>query len=145
MKPTPPLAAAKRAALAVVLFGEGGWVSEDRRRGLPIPLGGLRIINVSNPAAPSEVGSYDTPGDAWGVAVAGAYAYVADGLMGLRIIDVSNPAALREVGFYDTPWSARGVAVAGDTAYVADGDGGLVILRFLSHRVYLPLVLRNRP
>jgi len=28
-------------------------------------------------------------------------------------------------------------------ACVADGGGGLVILSFLSHHVYLPLVLRN--
>ena len=40
---------------------------------------GLRIINVANPAAPTEVGFYDTPGNAYGVAVAGSYAYVADG------------------------------------------------------------------
>ena len=40
--------------------------------------GGLRVINVANPAAPIEVGFYDTPGNASGVAVAGSYAYVAD-------------------------------------------------------------------
>ncbi len=39
---------------------------------------GLRVVDVSNPAAPFEVGFYDTPGSAQGVAVAGAYAYVAD-------------------------------------------------------------------
>ena len=35
---------------------------------------GLRVIDVSNPAAPFEVGSYDTPVAAFGVAVAGFYA-----------------------------------------------------------------------
>ena len=44
----------------------------------PIDGAGLRIINVANPAAPDEVGFYDTPGYAYGVAVAGSYAYVAD-------------------------------------------------------------------
>jgi hypothetical protein len=32
---------------------------------------GLRVIDVSNPSSPREVGAYDTPGDAWGVAVSG--------------------------------------------------------------------------
>ncbi|WP_448605243.1 LVIVD repeat-containing protein [Thermoflexus hugenholtzii] len=105
--------------------------------------GGLRVIDVSNPAAPREVGFYDTLGWALGVAVSGSYAYVADGNKGLRVIDVSNPAAPREVGVYDTPGGAEDVAVSGSYAYVADGSGGLVILRFLGFRVYLPLVMHN--
>jgi len=49
------------------------------------------------------VGYYDTPGSAQGVAVSGAYAYVADYDGGLRIISVSDPAHPAEVGYYDTP------------------------------------------
>jgi hypothetical protein len=95
---------------------------------------GLRIINVADPAHPTEAGFYDTPGWAWGVAVSGSYAYVADG-DGLRIINVADPAHPTEVGFYDTPGWAWGVAVSGSYAYVADGDGGLVILRPLRDKV----------
>ncbi|MBN2425372.1 MAG: T9SS type A sorting domain-containing protein, partial [Calditrichaceae bacterium] len=47
---------------------------------------GLRIIDISNPAAPTESGFFDTGGSALGVAVSGAYAYVADGGDGLCII-----------------------------------------------------------
>jgi len=95
---------------------------------------GLRIINVSDPAAPTETGFYETPGYANGVAVAGNYAYVADRYEGLRIINVSDPAAPSEAGFYDTPGYAEAVAVAaGDPqghtyAYVADGLRGLRII-----------------
>ena len=78
------------------------------------------MINVANPANPVEVGFYDTPGYAHGVAIAGSIAYVADGDAGLRVIDVANPANPVEVGFYDTPGYALGVAIAGSTAYVAD-------------------------
>ncbi len=74
---------------------------------------GLRIINMSDPTQPVEVGFYDTPGSAGGVAVMGSYAYIADGYFGLRIVNVSNPANPYEVGFYDTPGDALGVAVAG--------------------------------
>ena len=61
---------------------------------------GLRVIDISNPAAPAEMGFCDTPGYAGAVAVAGNYAYVADGFSGLRIIDISNPAAPVEAGFH---------------------------------------------
>ena len=47
---------------------------------------GLRIINVSDPAHPTEVGSYDTPGSAQDVAVSGNYAYVAGRDGGLVIL-----------------------------------------------------------
>ena len=86
------------------------------------------MVDVSNPASPFEVGSYDTPGYAYGVAVAGSYAYVADEDAGLRVVDVSNPSAPFEVGSYDTPGYAYGVAVAGSYAYVADSDAGLRVV-----------------
>ena len=75
--------------------------------------GGLRIINVANPAAPVQVGSYATPGYAIGVAVVGYYAYVAAYDSGLRIINVSDPAVPTEIGFYDTPGNSIGVTLAG--------------------------------
>ena len=90
--------------------------------------GGLRIINVANPAVPYEAGFYDTPGYAYGVAVAGSYAYVADWDGGLRVINVDNPASPFEAGFYDTPGLAVGVAVAGSYAYVTDWDGWLRVI-----------------
>ena len=40
---------------------------------------GLRVIDVSTPSAPGEVGFVDTPDLALGVAVSGGFAYVADG------------------------------------------------------------------
>jgi hypothetical protein len=104
---------------------------------------GLRIINISNPANPTEAGFYDTPGIAHGVSVAGNYAYVADGGAGLRIINISDPTNPTEAGFYDTAGYAYDMAVAGNCAYVADGDGGLVILRFLPYSIYLPMLMRN--
>ena len=40
--------------------------------------GGLRVIDVSNPTNPREIGYFDTPGDALDVYVSRNYAYVAD-------------------------------------------------------------------
>jgi hypothetical protein len=89
---------------------------------------GLRVVDVSDPSTPVEVGAYDTPGFARGVYVAGGYAYVADGGAGLRVVDVSNPAAPLEVGTYNTPGTAEGVYVAGRYAYMADGGSGLRVV-----------------
>jgi len=104
----------------VAVAGSYAYVADGER--------GLRIVDVSNPAAPAEVGFYDTPGIAYDVAVVGAYAYVADGQAGLRIVGISDPTHPTEIGFYDTPGKAMGVAVAGDYAYVADEYEGLRIL-----------------
>jgi len=68
------------------------------------------------------VGGVDTPTDAYGVAVAGNYAYVAAGEFGgLQVIDVTDPANPQLVGSVATPAVAWDVAVAGSYAYVADG------------------------
>jgi hypothetical protein len=118
------------------------WRRSDCKDIAHVISSGLRIINVANPAAPTEAGFYDTPGDAYGVALARNYAYVADGGGGLRIVNIANPAAPTEVGFYDTPGWAYGVALAGNYAYVTDGHGGLLILGE-THRLFLPMVTRT--
>ena len=73
---------------------------------------GLRVIDVSTPSAPVEVGTHrHAPGSSYGIAVSGGYAYVADGDGGLRVIDVSTPSAPVEVGFVDTP-APRGMSLS---------------------------------
>ncbi len=84
----------------------------------------LRVIDVSTPSNPTEVGYCDTPDGAYGVAVSGSYAYVADDHAGLRVIDVSTPSNPIEVGYCDTPGWAYGIVVSGSYAYVADYDAG---------------------
>jgi hypothetical protein len=85
------------------------------------------IIDVSNPAAPLEIGrarALEPPRD---LAVEDNLLYAAAARSGLRLIDVSNPAAAAEVGSYYTPTSADDVAVTGKQAYVAanfDISGG---------------------
>ncbi len=86
----------------------------------------LVVLNVSDPTNLREVGRTDAmPDIVQDVAVAGNYAYVADGRGGLRVIDISNPSAPREVGFYPD-CNAVYVAVQGEFAYLA--GGGLFIV-----------------
>ena len=58
---------------------------------------GLRVISVANPAAPVEIGFFDTQ-YAQGVAVGGNYAYIADWHFGLVVINIASPAAPVQVG-----------------------------------------------
>ncbi|MCK4226133.1 hypothetical protein KAX29_04495, partial [candidate division WOR-3 bacterium] len=90
---------------------------------------GLRVIDVSDPANPTEVGFCDT-WEARDVYVSGNYAYVADSESGLRIIDISDPTNPFEVGFYDPPPPAFavGVYISGNYAYVAFWGYGLRIV-----------------
>ena len=93
--------------------------------------GGLQIINVSNPAAPVVISSYNTPGAANSLAVVGANVYVADGFpaKALRIFEVSNPAHPILRGSFDLTGDPHHIVVAGDMAYVAAGySGGLQII-----------------
>ena len=89
---------------------------------------GLRVINVSDPTAPVELGALDTPGGALDVAVLGGLAYVTDGLSGLRVIDVSDPTVPVELGALATPGFPEDVEVVGGLAYVADGFDGLRVI-----------------
>jgi hypothetical protein len=77
--------------------------------------GGLRLVDVSDPAQPVERGRVVTTREARDVAVADAYA------CGLRVVDVLDPDHPAEVGACDTVGCASGVAVDGVYAYVADG------------------------
>lgn len=81
--------------------------------------GGLRVVDVSDPTAPAEVGGFATPGPAWGVATVGSTAYVA-AWDGLHILDISNPQRPAAIGFYSTPDAILDLTVIGDIAYLAE-------------------------
>ena len=108
------------AAYTVFLSGTYAYVADGGA--------GLRILDVSDPAAPVEVGFYDTPGTAYDVVVSGDHAYVADGSAGLRVINVSDPAVPTESGSLATLSPAFGVALLGTYAYVAEWNNGLEIV-----------------
>ncbi len=89
---------------------------------------GLRVVDVSNPTSPAEVGFYNTPGYAWDVAIDGNFAYVADGEYGLQIVDVTTAYAPQLKANLKLPGVAMDVVVAGTYAYVADETEGLRIV-----------------
>ena len=88
---------------------------------------GLKVIDVSSPDLPREVGSFDTPDGVHDVAIDGTYTYLAAASAGLRIIDVSSPSGPFEVGSFELPGHVSTVVVADGYAYVG-GDEGLWVL-----------------
>jgi hypothetical protein len=88
---------------------------------------GLRVVDVSNPVLPTEIGAWDSRGYAQGVAVAGTITYLADGPYGLRLVDVSKPSQPVEIGSAYSMNYAFDVAVQGPYAYIAAAGAGLLI------------------
>jgi|GEM_PF-2996590 len=87
--------------------------------------GNLYIVDISDLANPTEIGSYDITTDysPVDIAVVGKYLYFPAGYNGVRILDVSAPEAPIEVAFYSMPGAAYSVAVDWNYAYVANSDG----------------------
>ena len=112
------------AAIAAVSRQEGGALPGALLAGMML----LPERVKGQSLCPQLVGSYDTPGRAYGVAVSGNYAYVADYASGLLIINVSNVANPMLMGSYDTPGDAERVTLSGSYAYVADKGPGLQII-----------------
>ncbi|HEY53525.1 MAG TPA: PKD domain-containing protein [Caldilineae bacterium] len=81
--------------------------------------GGLRIIDISDPRHPTEVGSFQTHLTVRGVQVVDSTAYIVDS-EGLHILDVSDPTSPVELGSYLTGWRTYNVDVVGTTVFMVD-------------------------
>ncbi len=89
----------------------------------------LMVFDLTDPAAPREVGSYaGLPGGAGEVVVAGERAYVTTSWRGFQIFDLGDPTAPRPIGGYEAQPSVRDLAVQGEIVYAAAGPDGLLVL-----------------
>ncbi len=88
----------------------------------------VRVIDVSTPSLPTEVGNVTITGLVSSLALSGNRLCVAGYEDGLRIVDVSNPAAPAEVGSQATSAVATAVAAEGNYAYVGTSGDGLRIV-----------------
>jgi hypothetical protein len=79
----------------------------------------FKIIDLTRPAHPSLKGTYKSQfGQALGVFIKGAYAYLADPYFGLIILDISNPALPKLAGSYPAFTSLMDVWVSGNYVYL---------------------------
>jgi uncharacterized repeat protein (TIGR02543 family) len=96
---------------------------------------GLRIIDITYPTHPIEVGFNASPKMARGLVVFGDYAYVTDHFnQGLRVFNISDPSSPIDVNFIPSPGRTRGIAHSGNFLYLAvgrwlgEGDLGIRIM-----------------
>lgn len=79
------------------------------------------ILDITDPATPTLVGSMALGGTPTNIAVSGNYAYITSdsNAQELQIINITNPAAPAQVGSYNAPGNADGlgVFVSGTTVY----------------------------
>jgi len=93
--------------------------------------GGLRIIDISNPADPLEISALEDITPARDVEVEGELVFVVTGMFSpgaLHIVDISDPAAPVEIATFETLGAAVGLAVVDGLAYVAANNTGLRII-----------------
>jgi hypothetical protein len=90
---------------------------------------GFRVIDVSTPSSPVQVGSHYLSGAGYGVAFSGGYCYVAAWSGGLVVFDVTTPSSPVDVGTHLSPGVADAVAVSVGSVFVAERNAGLGVFR----------------
>ncbi|MCK4392154.1 PD40 domain-containing protein [Candidatus Bipolaricaulota bacterium] len=116
------------------VVGSVAYVTDD---GCP---GGLRILDISDPTNPRDVGFWEAPtgngprpclGQVFvedSLAFVTCYSRTTWERSALWIVDVSNPAKPHTVGTYDFTEVIEDIFVSGNHVYVAAGEAGLRIL-----------------
>lgn len=85
------------------------------------------MVDISNPAQPHSVGSADSPGETWGIAIVGVHAYLADSPFALRVFDVSNPTTPVLVGSLEMQAAFFDVVGSGTYVYTSSLAHGVAI------------------
>jgi len=100
---------------------------EGGRAYLALGTAGLLIVDLTDPAAPAIVGSFQPDGNVRNVVSAEPYVLLAAGPAGLWILDATDPANPTVVSHLETEQPATAVTVTPDRAYLLAGDK-LIIL-----------------
>ncbi len=87
----------------------------------------VRILDVSDPENPVEVGSCAIPSPSEGLAILGQYLYVCELDGGFRMIDLSDPSQPTEAGYYARYGLGADIAAQGQFVYVVDEFRGLQV------------------
>lgn len=90
--------------------------------------GGLRIVDVSNPSSPFEVGFFDTYQYSTDLAVSGNYVYLTDLDDGLLIIDISNPSSPQLISQYSSYGTTSSIAYIANYCFITKVEKGLDII-----------------
>lgn len=114
--------------LDIALYGDRAYI--------PGGLGGLNIVDVSDPSHPTVLGTFEADNCAWGRlyawAESGSFAYGTGRECGIKIVDVSNPGAPIEINSYSDPETPgtryEHPAIQGTSLYAARHRDGVEVL-----------------
>jgi|GEM_PF-5782297 len=104
---------------------------------------GLRVIDISDPEKPFEVGNCVTAVSAVDIAIKDRIAYVMADTNGLKIISIEDPTSPVEISTFPTQ-GARALQLVDDIAYLDDNQGGFRVVDIsnpaepVSRGYYLP-------
>jgi hypothetical protein len=97
--------------------------------------GGLTVLNISDPANPTWVRSWNNTADSLGVVLSGTRAFLANAPSehnpedcGLEILSLAGSDTISQIAHYSTCANSKAVAVGDNRAYVADSAGGFATL-----------------
>jgi hypothetical protein len=92
-------------------------------------LAGVRVFDISDPTAPTDVGDFPAPAGHWAsyLAADGDYVYVSFAYDLFGVLDISVPSAPVLVGelTLDRPWK---IALAGSRAFVINEGSGVAVV-----------------
>ncbi|OGD25905.1 MAG: hypothetical protein A2V57_06755, partial [Candidatus Aminicenantes bacterium RBG_19FT_COMBO_65_30] len=109
-------------------FGNIVYVTRHTHVTRPYGVGGLSIVDVSDPANPIErIFLQNLSVGDLGIDKTGQYLFVFMNT-GLKIYDVSNPVAPFEAASYGGLYTAAGIRIVGDRAYLVDGNQNRVLV-----------------
>lgn len=107
---------------------------------------GLLIFDISTPASPQLVGTFDSGSCADKVVVSGDYCYLSCADEGVTyIVDVSDPAAPAEVGGITPFGRCTDLAVNGSQLYMLIEDGGVDVIAIESPGGLDPISIEDTP
>lgn len=103
---------------------------------------GMRILNISNPGAITEIGQVDYQ-RVKVLTVADSYAYVGSDYSAVNILDIATPEAPQQVGFIEVGGYLQAIQIESDYAFICTLGDGLVIAD-ISNRAQ-PEIIWNSP
>ena len=102
-------------------------------------MGGLRIVDISNPSNISVPSDYFTYYRSNLVAVHNNYIHIKNYLNRIYIYKIENTGLFSQITSYPTPGSAKDFAFVNDYAFIADSNGGCCLYNFsdINHPIYV--------
>jgi len=98
----------------IVISGDYAVVSSEQ---------GLHIFDLSNPAAPQEIGSYTACQSISALVSRGKYIYLANGDQGLQILDMSTPSVPTRLGVQANTVPMNDISMVGHYGYIPSWHG----------------------